>query len=139
MTFAPNTIYRDLMKMVHPDLHPEMSNAGERAKEVNKFKNNTDALRRLAIIWGFIQGRPTEQTTANRNYTYTRPNVINTIYDLGLGANHNYILQNVFVRINIGRVVTINKVLRTTKKCVVVDYYGVEKTVRMSNVVRREG
>jgi hypothetical protein len=148
MTFTPKTIYRDLMKQVHPDLHPTMTNATARTQQVNAVKNNVQALRMLAISWGFIQ--PTANDMAGqRGYTFTRPQaqtqpnyqrtyMPRTVQDLLLFANRSYVGQNVFVRIKIHGRQSTHRVIRTTAKCVVVDFYGLPKTVRMANVIRRE-
>jgi hypothetical protein len=148
MTFTNKTIYRDLMRKVHPDLNPTMVDATRKSQMVNAVKNDLSALTRLARAWGFIKGNVQEQTTQH-THTYTRPaytrphwmDVINphNLNDLGLMANRLYGYINVVVEV----VVRINKresthrVLRTTKKCVVVDFNGVKKTVRMSNIIRR--
>ncbi len=148
MKFSPESIYRDLMKLVHPDIHPEMKDATEKAQLVNGSKNNVFGLRTLAIKWGYIKPSFEDvKSQTTHTYTYTRPRpeyrygntVINSLYDLFLNPNTRYenfrTVINVVIKIK-NREYTC-RVLRTTLKCVVVDFFGVEKTVRMANVVRR--
>lgn len=47
-----NAVYRDIAKMVHPDMNGGSSVATARMQEVNKFKNSPGILLRLAQQWG---------------------------------------------------------------------------------------
>lgn len=143
MTFTPKTIYKDLMRSVHPDLHPQMKDATARAQRVNAVRSNPSALRQLAISWGFVQ-----PTFADTNRTFTReqqtfrPNWMNVympkfLYELGLAPQRSYVGGGVFVRIKIAKQVFVKRVIRTTAKCVVVDWFGTPKTVRLANIIRR--
>jgi hypothetical protein len=236
MTFAPSTIYRDLIRMVHPDLHPEMKEAVVRSQQVNAVKGDIRSLRRLAINWGFIKptanddeirpihiwenvrtpftrrsnlllnvgegvniihgvfagckgviveitpirqgkyhgykkytlyvldkrmftnitlrdydviqsyfskiiiGQITSATaiTKWKEYKIEKGLVrVRNIQELKLTSNRDYSRLNIKIRISLSGRVTIHKVLRTTQKCVIIDYYGTEKTVRVKNIIGR--
>lgn len=146
MTFTPQTIYRDLMRCVHPDLNPNMLNATARAQQVNAVKNNAQALRMLAISWGFIKPALSDMagmrnrtfTNVNRQHNaYQRPGVIRSLNDLRLAANMSYIGQNIYIRIRIYGKISDHRVIRTTAKCVVVNFYGMEKLVKITSIICR--
>lgn len=155
MTFSPNTIYKDLMKRVHPDLHPTMPNATAKAQAVNAAKGNIQMLKTLAITWGFLQGQtvtprnPFDRTAYPRpdmNNTFTRPRpvrptyrsvIIKTLNDLNLIPNRDYSDRRIMVTIKIHGRVSTHILVRTTKKCVVVSFFGMDKVVKMANVVGR--
>lgn len=136
------------MRKVHPDLNPTMKDATRRSQMVNGMKNNPDGLRRLAITWGYIQPNvftETRRTAPRYMWTntmrsgYQRNITPRILSDLGLVPERHYMGGNIIVRIRINKRTSNHKVLRTTKKCVVVDYYGYPKVVRMKNVIRRVG
>lgn len=146
MTFTPKTIYKDLMRCVHPDLHPNMVDATAKAQQVNAVKNNAQALRMLAISWGFIKpalndmARMNQRTFTNRTYqrpTYQPPRRIQTLNDIQLVSSRSYVGQNIYVKTRIHGKEAIYRVIRTTAKCVVVDFYGVQKVVRIKNIISR--
>ena len=97
MTFAPSTIYRDLIRMVHPDLHPEMKEAVVRSQQVNAVKGDIRSLRRLAINWGFIKPTANDDEIRpihiweNVRTPFTRRN--NLLLNVGEGVN---IIHGVF-------------------------------------------
>lgn len=83
------TIYKDLMKAVHPDLHPEIKDATKKAQLVNVNKDNPVALRKLGIEWGFIIPTTEEhkrivekQKTKRVNTFFVRPIVTLSVKDL---------------------------------------------------------
>lgn len=136
--FAPATIYKDLMRLVHPDLHPMMSDATVKAQQVNAVKKNPEALKRLAMAWGFIG-----QSQQRAPYTWQRAKqpwegvVPKTLFDMGLYPNSRYILSDIAVRIRLYGQFSTHRVVRTTAKCVVVLYGSVEKIVQIKNIVMR--
>ena len=146
MTFTPKTIYKDLMRCVHPDLHPNMVDATAKAQQVNAVKNNAQALRMLAISWGFIKPALNDMARMNQR-TFTRmnpqrpayqpPRNIQSLNDLNLASNRSYVGQNIYVKTRIHGKEAIYRVIRTTAKCVVVDFYGVQKVVRIKNIISR--
>jgi hypothetical protein len=237
MTFVPQTIYKDLIRMVHPDLHPTMKDALIKSQQVNAVKTDPQALRRLAITWGYV--KPTSADTIRTTRTFNwenirrpvRPTIVEykvgdctkilrgnfrgykgifvhvtpiikgkyhgftkytlyvmeknvfttyairdyerialyfektecsihnvsdamkkwidyqksrniyrakTLSELNLAPNRDYTRVNYKIRICIGGIMKICKVIRTTSKCVVVDYNGTEKVVRINNIIGRE-
>jgi len=102
MTFATNTIYKDLMKSVHPDLHPELLDATYKAQIVNSNKDNPLALRRLGIEWGFIIPTSEDFKTILQRKLHTRPspivdrttvrpNIVLNVYDRVLFMSGRYV------------------------------------------------
>jgi hypothetical protein len=55
--------YKELIKMVHPDLNPNIKDAGVKVTEIMKNKNDPSELMRLAIQWGLIKGEQKTQHT----------------------------------------------------------------------------
>ena len=245
LSYNPNTIYKDLIKLVHPDLHPSDKQATAKTQLVTVSKNNPAALRTFAIRWGFIipseaekmailaeeerlrrtnrpiQPPPRPQPTTRpsiffhqndgviikQGKYYRQPGVIveistikkgkyygfesytvylylmdifvtwkvrtynntsewfekkdtlltnvelakrkwkerniwingqfSTLSELGLTANSNYGRLNINITVRIHGINYTLKLLRTTAKCVVVDFFGVEKVVRLNSVVSR--
>lgn len=143
LNYNPKTIYKDLIKLVHPDLNRTLIDATQKAQQVNVCKNNPDMLRRLAVAWGYIkEAINTNQNTTNQNTgrTYTSAFNVNptTLYDMDFTPGMNYTNRGFQIRIKIKNRQYVCRVIRTTKKCVVVDFGGQEKIVRMSNIIRRE-
>lgn len=146
MNYNPNTIYKDLMKRVHPDLHPTMPNATAKAQMVNQYKTNSHELKRLAVMWGFLV-EPTMNTYRPRQEApkmlWVRvsetPVAPETLYDLGLRPGANYVNPTVYFEIywKANKLRRVARLVRTTKKCVVVDIgNGVTKTIRMANIYK---
>jgi len=147
MTFTPTTIYRDLIRLVHPDIHPEMKDALVKAQQVNACKSNPDALRRLGISWGFIKATPTDRTAQSTTFSWqntTRPTINRweklfpkSLWEMGFMANQNYVGRGYYVRIKVGSRVSTHEVLRTTLKCVIIRYGTIEKRVQLRNIIKR--
>jgi hypothetical protein len=229
MIFDANTIYKDLIKSVHPDIHPDMPDATEKAKIVNGFKNNPLALKRIAIEWGYITGSIGDLRTirncfihpprrygwvttfsmmdtvcVNRgNYKDMRGTIVDkkivtrngvwcsesyilfmhglkkllkvnfrreganslffnkvttnddehmeairvwnkhltetvtTIKTFNLTPNRHYIRGTVVLLVRIGGRTYRCNVIRTTNKCVVVDFFGKERIVRVNHIIER--
>jgi hypothetical protein len=144
--YNPKTIYKDLIKLVHPDINRNMPDATHRAQQVNVCKNNPDMLRRLAVAWGLMKNTVvtpnTNQNTTNQNTGRTYFSAFNvnptSLYDMDFTPGMNYANRGFQIRIKIKNRHYVCRVIRTTKKCVVVDFGGQEKIVRMNNIVRRE-
>jgi hypothetical protein len=49
-----NDIYKQLLKRVHPDLHPDMPDATRKTQELNKAKKDLDRLLRLGVKWKLL-------------------------------------------------------------------------------------
>jgi hypothetical protein len=242
MDFSTDTIYKDLIRMVHPDLHPELNGATEKAQRVNLNKNNPSMLRILGIEWGFIiptsedyrrvLNDRTTRTAPQRVYTRPQPSpfvvfsvedgvqfksgryvglrgiivnidlikdgpykgyyshviyvkamdklvdakmktlhntakhfakysaltsdvlvakrkwtlvqqaeksraTINTLSDIHLKSNTNYRGENITIRVWMYGSIHSVRVVRTTAKCIIVMFNGMERLVRLSSVVSR--
>lgn len=142
MTYTIDKIYKDLIRKVHPDLHPNMPNATVRTQQVNAVKNNPVALRNLAIQWGYL--KPINVNRNHNPFVNTTPNIPfwnklypKTLEEMGLHQNSDYRHSSKQIRIKIGNVITTHNIIRTTKKCVVVQYGTIEKRVKMSNIINR--
>lgn len=61
--------YREIVKLVHPDLNPTIENAHQKMCEVNKNKDNPTMLHNLAIRWGLMEGieSPTQENSYQRS------------------------------------------------------------------------
>lgn len=55
--------YKELIRLVHPDLNPNVVDAGVKVSQIMANKNNPSELMRLAINWGLIKS----------NNTYSKP------------------------------------------------------------------
>ncbi len=49
--------FKEIVKMIHPDLNPNMPDVGSKMADVVKYKHNPTQLFHLAIKWGLVQGR----------------------------------------------------------------------------------
>ena len=54
-------LYRELMKLAHPDLHPELKNATKITQELNNVKKNWYGLVTVGIKYGLIRRGPMKQ------------------------------------------------------------------------------
>ncbi|MDY0215235.1 MAG: hypothetical protein RBS24_06980 [Bacilli bacterium] len=68
--------YKDLIKKVHPDLNPNVHDAGTKVSQIMANKNNPSELMRLAIQWGLIKGEA--------------PKPKDNPYDWAIFAYHNH-------------------------------------------------
>lgn len=73
--------YKELIKMVHPDLNPNVVDAGVKVSEIMKNKNNPSELMRLAIQWGLINSSSntnynTQKTSNQNDYLWLRFNYV---------------------------------------------------------------
>ncbi len=88
-----STLYKDLIKRVHPDINPGLPDATLRAQMVNVAKDNMSTLIRLAVSWGYMArpagffedrtyGRPftTNQTRPSIPVTFKSGTIVNIIY-----------------------------------------------------------
>lgn len=70
-----NTIsFRELAKMIHPDLNPTITDPGLKMSEAVKFKNYPNILYKKAIEWGLIKDstfHSTNRTTTSRTTNRT--------------------------------------------------------------------
>jgi len=48
--------YKELIRLVHPDLNPTVKDPGVKISQIMSNKNNPSELMRLAIQWGLIKG-----------------------------------------------------------------------------------
>ena len=46
--------YKELLKMIHPDLNPTITNPGDKITLCKLYKNDPSKLVELAIMWGLI-------------------------------------------------------------------------------------
>lgn len=60
--------FRDLVKMIHPDLNPEVIDPGEKMVMAKRHRDNPSFLFSLAVKWGLIEG----EKATNTNYSDTR-------------------------------------------------------------------
>lgn len=61
--------YKELIRLVHPDLNPNVQDAGMKISQIMTNKNNPSELMRLAISWGLIKGSSnTNNTQSNSSY-----------------------------------------------------------------------
>ena len=51
--------FNDIVMMIHPDIHPEIENAGDKMIQVVTWRDNEDKLEELAIRWGLIESTET--------------------------------------------------------------------------------
>jgi hypothetical protein len=58
--------YKELIRLVHPDLNPNVVDAGVKISQFMTNKNNPHELMRLAINWGLIK--------SNDTYSKPKPN-----------------------------------------------------------------
>lgn len=49
--------YKELVRKIHPDLNPDITNAGEKMAEIQRYKNNPVMLKNIAIRWGLVEGK----------------------------------------------------------------------------------
>jgi hypothetical protein len=99
--FSPDTIYKDIIKLVHPDINPQLKDATLKTQMVTALKGRPDELRFLAIRWGFIQAtsqdkidmanksnnfNPFRAQTNNTFNRSTRPNYEQHVFDLYNGV-----------------------------------------------------
>lgn len=52
--------FREIVKLIHPDCNPNITDAGAKMRDVNQYRNDESALYRLAVMWGLIK-RPEER------------------------------------------------------------------------------
>jgi hypothetical protein len=51
-----NTIsFRDIVKLVHPDLNPSITDAGVKMHTIKLYRDNESMLHRLGVQWGIIR------------------------------------------------------------------------------------
>lgn len=60
--------YKELIRLVHPDLNPNVKDAGVKVSEIMKNKHNPSELMRLAIQWGLIEGKTNSNYTTQNTY-----------------------------------------------------------------------
>ncbi len=61
--------YKELIKMVHPDLNPNVKDPGVKISQIMSNKNNPSELMRLAISWGLIKSSSNESYTKSNQGT----------------------------------------------------------------------
>jgi hypothetical protein len=60
-----NTLtFRELVKMIHPDINPDIEDAGAKMSQATRHRENPSFLFRLAVQWGLIGGR---ESTSSEN------------------------------------------------------------------------
>jgi len=66
-----NTLtFRELVKMIHPDINPEIDDAGAKMSMATRHRDNPSFLFQLAVQWGLVGGREsTENTQASYGNT----------------------------------------------------------------------
>lgn len=64
--------YKDLIKKVHPDLNPNVADAGVKISQIMANKNNPSELMRLAIHWGLIRGESTYQKPKEKSFSWVK-------------------------------------------------------------------
>lgn len=62
--------YKELIRLVHPDLNPNVVDAGVKISQIMSNKNNPHELLRLAINWGLVN--------SNDSYSNPKPKYTNT-------------------------------------------------------------
>jgi len=48
--------FREIVKLIHPDSNPYITNASEKMNDVMMHRNNPRALWNLAVRWGLVGG-----------------------------------------------------------------------------------
>lgn len=64
--------FTQMVKMIHPDSNPNITNAGEKMREVVKNRKNPSMLYRLAVQWGLVKSesrRASTERTESSNTT----------------------------------------------------------------------
>lgn len=61
-----NMSFTDLVKMIHPDLNPGITDAGGKMAEAVRWKTNEAMLFRLAVRWNLVPGQEAPRTEATR-------------------------------------------------------------------------
>lgn len=56
--------FTELVKMIHPDVNPHITNPGEKMSQVTSNRNNPSKLFELAVTWGLV--------TPSKNYSFSR-------------------------------------------------------------------
>jgi hypothetical protein len=109
-----NTIsFRELVKLIHPDHNPGVTDAGAKMSDVMKYRADEGMLYRLGVHWGVIQ--PTNQSHTNVNRRSERPRPTPRVDEYTEFRRRNRIFQPgdvVFVRTKRSRV-TITRVTET--------------------------
>lgn len=67
--------FKELVKMIHPDLNPEIQDAGTKMAQAKRHRDNPSILFDLAVRWGLIKGQ-SSGTTGRTHRTSNR-----TTYD----------------------------------------------------------
>lgn len=76
--------FKDLVKHIHPDTNPGITNAGDKMRECILYRNNPKKLSQLAITWGIIIDETPKQnfnswntnTNKYRTLSYIIPNTM---------------------------------------------------------------
>lgn len=59
--------FREMVKLVHPDSNPNITNSGEKMNDVMLNRSNSRALWNLACRWGLVQGQENPNTPVRGN------------------------------------------------------------------------
>lgn len=79
--------YKELVRLVHPDLNPNITDSGTKISEIMSNKNNPTELMRLAIQWGFIKSENTNtntNTNTNSSWVFYNCNIHGEKFKTGL-------------------------------------------------------
>jgi hypothetical protein len=47
--------FRELVKLVHPDVNPGITDAGTKMRDIKLYRDNEQMLHRLGVMWGVIR------------------------------------------------------------------------------------
>lgn len=67
--------FRELVKKVHPDLNPNIKDAGHKMSLITKYRNDQRMLIKLASEWGFIESKYDSKTNTT-TYFFEIGNVV---------------------------------------------------------------
>ncbi len=68
--------YPELIKMVHPDINPNVQDVGDKIATIKRHRDNPDFLYKLAVKWGFFP-----ETKGTKIFTFKVGNVVSYIMD----------------------------------------------------------
>lgn len=89
MNIQTNSItFKEILKLVHPDVNPDLENTTDKLNEILRFKTNEGVLYRLALDWGLVERvqTPVNKPSVNRwnsNISYKRKIVKERVIEIG--------------------------------------------------------
>ena len=77
--------FRELVKMVHPDSNPNITNPSEKMNDIMLNRGNSRALWNLAVRWGLVGGTENEHESVRSNVRISIQS--DNVWDTGFRQN----------------------------------------------------